>query len=185
MVKVWKTSPMAFLENRMTQIWWPKYGPFSNRCLNIGPFSNIRLKMNLFSNICLKIDHIWLILFSNSPLGQFFKLSPFNRGCKLPPLDGMEICLSYKIEASSMQLWSQNPKANKQPWAKVISRGRINKFWKNTPGDLFKTCMKMDRIFKHMFENGSIFKHLFLNGPYLAHPIFKLAIGPVFQTFTI
>ena len=46
--------------------------------------SNICLKMDLFSNICLKIDHIWLILFSNSPLGQFFKLSPFSRGCKLP-----------------------------------------------------------------------------------------------------
>ena len=47
-------------------------------------FSNICLKLDLFSNICLKIDHIWLILFSNSPLGQFFKLSPFSRGCKLP-----------------------------------------------------------------------------------------------------
>ena len=47
-------------------------------------FSNICLKMDLFSNICLKMDHIWLILFSNSPLGQFFKISPFNRGRKLP-----------------------------------------------------------------------------------------------------
>ena len=49
----------------------------------------------------------------------------------------------------------------------------------------FKICLKMDRIFKHLFENGPIFKHLFENGPYLAHPFFKLAIGPVFQTFTI
>ena len=52
-------------------------------------------------------------------------------------------------------------------------------------GIFFKMCLKMDHIFKHLFENGSIFKHLFENGPYLAHPFFKLAIGPVFQTFTI
>ena len=30
-----------------------------------------------------------------------------------------------------------------------------------------------------------IFKHLFENGPYLAHPIFKIAIGLVFQNFII
>ena len=52
-------------------------------------------------------------------------------------------------------------------------------------GYFFKICLKMDHIFKHLFENGPIFKHLFENGPYLAHPFFKLAIGPVFQTFTI
>ena len=46
-------------------------------------------------------------------------------------------------------------------------------------------CLEMDRIIKHLFGNGPIFKHLFENGPYLAHPFFKLAIGPVFQTFTI
>ena len=52
-------------------------------------------------------------------------------------------------------------------------------------GDFLKMCLKMDRIFKHLFEKGAIFKHLFENGPYLAHPIFKLVIGSVFQTFTI
>ena len=36
-------------------------------------------------------------------------------------------------------------------------------------------CLKMDRIFKHLFENG----------PYLCHPIFKIASGLVFQNFTI
>ena len=50
---------------------------------------------------------------------------------------------------------------------------------------VFKKSLKMNRVFKHLFENGPIFKHLFENGPYLAHPFFKLAIGPVFQTFTI
>ena len=42
-------------------------------------------------------------------------------------------------------------------------------------GLFFKICSKMDRIFKHLFENA----------PYLAHPIFKIAIGLVFQNFTI
>ena len=42
-------------------------------------------------------------------------------------------------------------------------------------GYFFKMCLEMDRIFKHLFENG----------PYLGHPIFKIAIGLVFQSFTI
>ena len=74
------------------KIVWPKYGLFSNRCLKIQSILKQILKkypwprrqIDLFSNICLKIDHIWLIPFSNSPLGPFFKLSPFSRGCKLP-----------------------------------------------------------------------------------------------------
>ena len=32
---------------------------------------------------------------------------------------------------------------------------------------------------------GIFSQHLLENGPYLAHPIFKLAIGLLFQTFTI
>ena len=42
-------------------------------------------------------------------------------------------------------------------------------------GVFFKICLKMERIFKHLFENG----------PYLGHPIFKLAIRLVFQSFTV
>ena len=38
------------------------------------------------------------------------------------------------------------------------------------PGVFFKICLKMECIFKHLFENG----------PYLGHPIFKIAIGLVF-----
>ena len=62
-------------------------GIFSKSVWKWTVFSNICLKMDLFSNICLKMDHIWLILFSNSPLGQFFKISPFSRGRKLPILN--------------------------------------------------------------------------------------------------
>ena len=39
-----------------------------------------------------------------------------------------------------------------------------------TRGIFLKICLKIDRIFKHLFENGS----------YLGHPIFKIAIWLVF-----
>ena len=52
-------------------------------------------------------------------------------------------------------------------------------------GIFLKNCLKMDRIFKHLFENGSIFKHMFENEPYLAHPIFKMAIGLLKKQITI
>ena len=42
-------------------------------------------------------------------------------------------------------------------------------------GIFVKICFKMDHSFKHLFENG----------PYLGHPIFKIAIGLVFQNFII
>ena len=38
----------------------------------------------VFFKTCLKIDHIWLILFSKSPQGYFFKIPPSSRGRKLP-----------------------------------------------------------------------------------------------------
>ena len=39
------------------------------------------------------------------------------------------------------------------------------------PGGAASVCLKMDRIFKHLFENG----------PCLAHPIFKVAIRLFFK----
>ena len=40
----------------------------------------------VFFKICMKMDHIWLILFSESPFGHSSKNSPFSRGRKLPRL---------------------------------------------------------------------------------------------------
>ena len=40
-------------------------------------------------------------------------------------------------------------------------------------GYFFKICLKMERIFKHLFENG----------PYLAHPTCKVAIMLFFSNF--
>ena len=42
-------------------------------------------------------------------------------------------------------------------------------------GIFLKICFKIDRIFKHLFENG----------PYLGHPIFKISIGLVYRNLTI
>ena len=56
------------------------------------------------------------------------------------------------------------------PPAAVAPGGRRRR---RRQGYFFKMCLKMDRIFKHLFENGL----------YLARPIFKVAIRHFFSNF--
>ena len=51
----------------------------------------------------------------------------------------------------------------KYPWR------RLRRRLQGAGGIFFKICLKMERIYKHLFEKLQ----------YLAHPIFKIAIGLV------
>ena len=83
------------------------------------------------------------------------KIGPFSNRC-------------LKICSISKQILKKNtpPQGAAAPWGRRRSRRQ---------GYFFKIWLKMDRIFKHLFENG----------PYVGNPIFKIAIGLVFQNFTI
>ena len=139
------------------KIGWPKYGPFSNKCFKILAILIVELNMiQLYTIGICSCD-----------------------STRKPP----NLAKSLVALTSELPLWCYwNFRAchgNLHP----LLNGESLKNWPN--GEFEKRMSQIWSIFKHLFENGPIFKHLFENGPYLAHLFFKLAIGSVFQTFTI